>query len=170
MHRFAADVPFLLFTAVFCYLGRKVRIQEGVVKERLFTVDEANALIPRLEIVIGKLQRNGLALRAALEKLARETDRAPADVTTDDLLRSRPQLNTVVEECDTLLGEVESYGGQLKGLDLGLVDFPTVIEGDVVLLCWQYGEKEVSYYHSCEAGFAGRKPLDPQAPQRTYLQ
>jgi hypothetical protein len=60
---------------------------------------------------------------------------------------------------ETLVNEIEATGGQLKGLDLGLVDFPGEIDGERVLLCWQYGEPQVAFYHAPEAGFAGRQPL-----------
>jgi hypothetical protein len=132
-----------------------------VVSKRLFTVEEANTLIPRLEFIMGKLQRNGLALREQVGELARVTGQSPESLTTAQILELRPQLGTIVEELEALLGEIEACGGELKGLDLGLVDFPAEIDGELVLLCWQYGEKEIGYYHSFEAGFAGRKPLDP---------
>jgi hypothetical protein len=48
----------------------------------------------------------------------------------------------------------------VKDLEKGLLDFPCVIEGKTVLLCWQQGEKEIAFWHSVEDGFVGRKPLD----------
>ncbi len=137
---------------------------------RLFTVEEANTLIPRLEFIMGKLQRNGLALREQVGELARVTGQAPESLTTADILELRPQLGMIVKELEALLGEIEACGGELKGLDLGLVDFPAEIGGEIVLLCWQYGEKEIGYYHSFEAGFAGRKPLDPDSKRQGPLQ
>jgi hypothetical protein len=131
--------------------------------ERLFTLEEANALIPRLEIIMSKLQRHSLALREALTELAQHTEQPLETLSTAQILELRPQLQPVVDALETLLYELESWGVQLKGLDLGLIDFPAELNGEIVLLCWQYGEKEVAYYHSPEAGFAGRTPLDPKA-------
>ena len=65
--------------------------------------------------------------------------------------------------------EIEACGGQFKGLELGLVDFPSEIDGQVGLLCWQYGEKEITHWHPLESGFDGRQPL-PKAVRRPYLQ
>ena len=138
--------------------------------ERLFTVHEANALIPKLELVMGQLQRHGVTLSAQIEEVARATGQAPETLTTAQLIELRPALAPVIEELETLLAEIEACGGELKGLDLGLVDFPTEIDGEVVLLCWQYGEKEIDYYHSFEAGFGGRKPLDPGQERPKPLQ
>jgi hypothetical protein len=140
------------------------------VTERLFTIEEANALIPRLEVLMGKLQRQGLDFRQRLQDLAHQTGQAPEDLTTAQILELRPELQPVLEELDALLGEIESHGVQLKGLDLGLIDFPAEVDDEVVLLCWQYGEKELAYYHSIEAGFAGRKPLHPHADSPKTLQ
>lgn len=136
----------------------------------LFTVEEANALIPRLEGIMGKLQRQGLALREQLAELARQTGQSLEELTTPQILELRPQLHPVLQELEALLGEIDACGGQMKGLDLGLVDFPAELGGEIVLLCWQFGEKEISYYHSLEGGFAGRKLLSPKAERPKYLQ
>jgi hypothetical protein len=140
------------------------------VKDQLFTIAEANALIPRLEIIMAKLQQQGLAFRDGLNDLARHTGQPPEELTTMQILELRPELHPLVEEMEALLQELDSWGVHLKGLDLGLIDFPAEVEGELVLLCWQYGEKELGYYHSLEGGFAGRKPLDPQAERPRYLQ
>jgi hypothetical protein len=60
--------------------------------------------------------------------------------------------------------DIEKHGCYFKGLELGLVDFPAQLGGEVVELCWQYGEKEIAFYHRLDAGFAGRQPL--KLPQR----
>lgn len=138
--------------------------------ERLFTVDEANALIPRLELLMGKLQRNGLSLREHITELSAHTGQPAEEITTTHLLELRPHLRPMLDELQALLGELDSFGVQMKGLDLGLIDFPAELNGDIVLLCWQYGEKEVAHYHTLDAGFAGRKPLDPKTSRPKYLQ
>jgi hypothetical protein len=141
-----------------------------VSKRRLFTVREVNALIPRLEIIMERLQRHSRTLHDHVVDVARQTGERPENLTTTQLLELRPTLRREVEEVQALLEEVGKCGGELKGIDLGLVDFPTEIDGDVVLLCWQYGEKEVSYFHSPDAGFGGRKPLDTVTVKQRYLQ
>lgn len=137
---------------------------------RYFTIEEANALIPQLELIMSKLQRHGALLRDELAELASTMAQAPEALTTSQILELRPQLRPVVEQMDALLREIEDHGLEMKGLDLGLVDFPAELNGKAVLLCWQYGEKEVAFYHSPEAGFAGRKPLRSRGARPTYLQ
>ncbi len=138
--------------------------------ERLFTVHEANALIPKLELIMSQLQCHGATLSTHIDEVAHATGQSPETLTSTQLIELRPELSPIIEALETLLAEIEGCGGELKGLDLGLVDFPTEIDGEVVLLCWQYGEKEIAYYHSRQAGFAGRKPLNASSTRTRYLQ
>ena len=136
---------------------------------RLFSLEEANALIPKLELIMERMQRRGIELRAAIEALAREGSVPIHDIEVSELLERRPELGGLVQELEELIGEIEGFGGQFKGLELGLVDFPSEIEGQIGLLCWQYGEKEITHWHPLETGFDGRQPL-PKTARRSYLQ
>jgi len=140
------------------------------VGDTLFTLREANALIPKLEIIIEKLQRHSRALQREVDEVAQVIGARPEDLTTPQLLELRPALRPVVDEVEALHEEIRACGAHFKGLELGLVDFPAELEGEVVLLCWQYGEQEVAYYHAIDAGFAGRKPLDARRARQRYLQ
>jgi hypothetical protein len=135
----------------------------------LFSLDEANALIPRLELIMERMQKRGIELREAIETLARQGSEPMANIEVSDLLERRPELRGLVEELEQLIHDIEACGGQFKGLELGLVDFPSEIDGQIGLLCWQYGEKEITHWHPLETGFDGRQPL-PKAVRRAYLQ
>jgi len=137
--------------------------------QHLFSLEEANALIPRLELIMERMQRRGIELREAIETLARDGGEPMTNIEVSDLLERRPELQGLVEELEQLIREIEACGGQFKGLELGLVDFPSEIDGQIGLLCWQYGEKEITHWHSLESGFDGRQPL-PKAVRRSYLQ
>ena len=137
--------------------------------QHLFSLEEANALIPRLELIMERMQRRGIELREAIEALAREGGESMTNIEVSDLLERRPELQDLVEELEQLIREIEACGGQFKGLELGLVDFPGEIDGQIGLLCWQYGEKEITHWHALESGFDGRQPL-PKAVRRSYLQ
>src|SRR5262249_59435651 len=108
----------------------------------------------------GKRQRQSAVLREQVNEVAGGLGENPERLSVPQILELRPQLRPVIDEVEQLLAEIAACGGQMKGLDLGLVDFPAEMNGDVVLLCWQYGEKEIGYYHSFEAGFAGRQRLE----------
>ncbi len=74
--------------------------------------------------------------------------------------RRKAERDKAVQEAKDTLAEIDAIGVQIKDLEQGLLDFPCVIEGKTVLLCWKLGEKEIGFWHSPEDGFAGRKPLD----------
>jgi hypothetical protein len=137
--------------------------------EKTFRLDEANAIVPRLHGLMERLQRGALRLHDEMSDLARSTGVEIASLTPDELLRQRPAARVLVEELDAVVQEIEASGAHLKDVQLGLVDFPAEKDGEVVYLCWQFGEPEVGFWHRMDDGFAGRKPLPGTARPR-YLQ
>jgi len=137
--------------------------------EKLFTLEEANAVLPRLSILMERLQRAALSLHAELRSLAAESETDLAALSTEELLRQRPAARNLAEELESVVDEIQAAGVVLKDIQLGLIDFPAEREGEVVYLCWQFGEPEVAFWHRMEDGFAGRQPLPGSAGPR-YLQ
>ena len=133
----------------------------------MFRLEEANAIVPRLQLLMERLQRSALRLHDEMTALAAETGVALADLSPDELLRQRPEARLLVEELDAVVREIEESGAHLKDIQLGLVDFPTEMDGEVVYLCWQFGEPEVAFWHGIEDGFAGRRALPGAAARRT---
>jgi hypothetical protein len=76
--------------------------------------------------------------------------------------RRRAERDKAVQEAKDTLAEIDSIGVQVKDLEQGLLDFPSVMDGKPMFLCWKLGEPAIAYWHTEEEGFAGRKPLDPQ--------
>ena len=124
---------------------------------KIFTVQEANALLPEVRIIAGKIQR-------AHRKVSRFRDEAKKAAEAAEQggggMASGVAYATVLTELTTQLAELEGLGVQLKDFERGLVDFPSLRDGKVVLLCWQLGEgDELEWWHDVDAGFAGRTPL-----------
>lgn len=138
-------------------------------RERSFTVDQANAHVPRLDHLIERVQRGALRLRSERDAVAGALGVAPAALPVERLLTERPDLRLVVEDLDAAVAAIAELGVVLKDVELGLVDFPATLDGEAVFLCWQFGEDRVRYWHRRSEGFAGRRPLrglpPPPAPQ-----
>jgi hypothetical protein len=128
--------------------------------EKLFSREEANQLVPRLEEIVRRLQILGHQLRERVKDLCQtETDASYDQMDLDKIIEQRPELRAVAEEMAQLAMQIEEYGCFLKDIDLGLVDFPSELNNEVVFLCWQFGESQLSAWHSVEGGFATRRPL-----------
>jgi hypothetical protein len=130
-----------------------------VTVRRLFTVAEANAEVPRLAMLVERLQRCALRLDAERHAAAESLHVGAESITSEALIRSRPAARALIEELSSVVQEIERSGAQLKDVELGLVDFPAEIDGHSILLCWQFGESEVVFWHREGEGFAGRHPL-----------
>jgi hypothetical protein len=137
--------------------------------DKLFQIEEANAIVPRLQVLMEQLQRSALRLEEECRALASAMGVEPATIAPATLMRERPAARLLVEELDGVVREIEASGAHLKDVRLGLVDFPTLQDGEVVYLCWQFGEPEVAFWHRIEDGFAGRRPLPGTSGPR-YLQ
>ncbi|HEX6717255.1 MAG TPA: DUF2203 domain-containing protein [Pyrinomonadaceae bacterium] len=124
---------------------------------KVFTVQEANALLPNVRIIVGKIQRAHRQLSTYREeaKKAAEAAEQGGGGLTDGVAYAAALTKLTIQ-----LGELEALGVQLKDFERGLVDFPSLRDGRVVLLCWQLGEgDELEWWHDVDAGFAGRTPL-----------
>jgi len=110
-------------------------------------------------MLLERLQRTALRLDEERRLLAEARGVELATLSSEQLVRHRPAARALVEELEAVVGEIERGGAQLKDVTLGLVDFPSELDGEVVLLCWQYGEPEVAFWHREGEGFAGRRSL-----------
>jgi len=124
---------------------------------KIFTVEEANALLPQVRVIVGKIQR-------AHRKIARYRDHAKKAAEGAEQggggMSEGVAYAALLTNLTTQITALDSLGVQLKDFERGLVDFPSLRDGRVVLLCWQLGEgDELEWWHDVDAGFAGRTPL-----------
>ena len=132
--------------------------------ERTFTLDEAQTLLPILESLL-KQAING-------KKLIEEVDAEMQQTAHRVLLNGGTLLNVVhlarrraereksIRRVKDALAEIDATGVQVKDLDIGLLDFPCKVDGEILLLCWKLGEPAIAHWHGASEGFAGRKPID----------
>jgi hypothetical protein len=127
----------------------------GLVHERHFTREEANALLPQLTAMLDRLRdaKDELTDTEAHEALS---EAAPGNGGGDE----GRQVGVAFLEVRRLLETIEQSGIVLRDIDRGLVDFPSLLDDEEVYLCWELGEDEVAFWHDLETGFGGREPLD----------
>ncbi|HEY7221334.1 MAG TPA: DUF2203 domain-containing protein [Candidatus Binatia bacterium] len=126
---------------------------------RLFTIDEANSLLPTLRPLVEQILENIRRLKGASETVIRREGLDPEAPNLMNRLRDDGEVAKLIGQVKGWVDEINSYGCICKGVEQGLIDFPCLLGAEVVFLCWQIGESSVSFWHRIEDGFAGRKPL-----------
>ncbi len=139
-------------------------IHEGKVQAmpKLFTVEEANELIPRLTALLQRLRElrtEGEELQAQLVAEEAKVQGNGHDLPEAHLAEVHRRLGRLMDAAAAIVREIHGFGCELKDIDMGLVDFPALREGRRVYLCWRLGEPRLMYWHDIDAGFAGRQPL-----------
>src|SRR5215471_21644535 len=126
---------------------------------RLFTVEEANALLSFLKPLMEKASRHIELLRRRSRSAAGRDKLDPESGDFMERLQQDPSVAQAIKELHELVQEIHALGCICKGVEEGLVDFPCSLGEEIVFLCWRYGEESVAHWHRVEEGFAGRRPL-----------
>ena len=127
-----------------------------------FTLDDAEALLPQVREELLAMQRCKTEIDALRDRLTDAAGKATGNghVKDERTLEARKrQAESLVEQLNERLARLPTWGVELKGVEEGLVDFPSDRDGRVVYLCWRLGEDRIAWWHEIEAGFAGRQPL-----------
>jgi hypothetical protein len=132
--------------------------------DRTFTLEEAQSLLPVLE----SLLRSAIAGKQVMDEVEAEQQslshriflNGGMHVDVVQLARRKGERIKAEQRAKDALAEIDSIGVQVKDLNIGLLDFPCEVEGQIILLCWKSGEKSITHWHGTQEGFAGRKPID----------
>ncbi|HEY1808087.1 MAG TPA: DUF2203 domain-containing protein [Acidobacteriaceae bacterium] len=143
---------------------------------KIFTLDEAQTLLPVIESLLNRAmeaKQSAEMLQEEAGVLARRIlGSGGLHVDIGVAQRRRDSLEALVQRAKDALEEIHDSGVQVKDLDTGLLDFPCLLEGETVLLCWKRGEPRIAYWHRIEDGFAGRQPIDARfgrnAPEKLH--
>ncbi len=122
---------------------------------KLFTIEEANALLPKLR----ELLEDVAAHRDAVRQKAPHVEPILRASVLNGGGRVGSEYGVETYKLYLAISRIRELGVLLKDLDTGLLDFPHEKEERVVFLCWRPPEEKVGYWHELEAGFAGRQPL-----------
>lgn len=144
--------------------------------QRVFTLAEATRTLP----LVKRILRDIVAAHEEIENLhalrrtrsasrQEKVPRSPAKGATDPSVTSdlsavprevvESRIEEKVREIDACLQELDTIGCECKDFQMGLVDFPALLDGRVVYLCWKLGETEIAHWHEADGGFSGRRPV-----------
>ncbi|MGQ0667131.1 MAG: DUF2203 domain-containing protein [Nitrospiraceae bacterium] len=124
--------------------------------DRVFSLFEANQLIPQLQSHLSTVQRR----KAVLLRSREEVQKASANASLGGGTSVGTQYIRSLQDISINLRAISELGVVVKDIDLGLCDFPHVRDGRVVYLCWKLGEKEIRWWHEVTTGYGDRCPLD----------
>jgi hypothetical protein len=131
---------------------------------RTFTLPEAQTLLPILE----SLLKTAISSKQLVEDVDNELQEIAHRVFLNggtlirvlEVARRKAEREKAIQRAKDAVAEIHATGVQVKDLDIGLLDFPCKVDGEIVLLCWKLGEDKIAHWHSTDEGFAGRKPID----------
>lgn len=129
---------------------------------RLFTPEQANAALPLVRAIVkdlAELSREVIERRQRLAMLQGGRESARGDLYSEELAQIAQELDKDTERLQEYVDELRQLGVEPKNGPEGLVDFPAMMDGRPVYLCWKLGEPEVLHWHDIDAGFPGRQPL-----------
>ncbi len=132
--------------------------------DKYFKRNEAEELLPLIAAELEQVRRHKQTIDHLNQDLAQAAARImmlggsiPAH---EDLAKKRAEGLRFTAKLKQAIDKIQATGCVVKDLDEGLVDFPSLLNGQEVYLCWKLGEERIAYWHGMEEGFAGRKPLD----------
>ena len=129
---------------------------------RAFTVVEANSMLPLVRAItqdLVELSRDVIDRHERIEHLKAGREILPGDPYHDELAQIEDELAKERKRLHEYVEELRQLGVEPKSGVEGIIDFPAVLDGELVYLCWKLGEAEVMFWHGMDAGFADRQPL-----------
>src|SRR5579871_5177501 len=137
---------------------------------KIFTLDEAQSLLPVLESLLKRAMEGKQAAEEVESRLSDLSRRIFVSggmrVNLPQVARQRAEMESHLQLVKETISEIDSIGVQVKDLESGLLDFPFRLDEDIVLLCWRMGENAIEHWHTVESGFQGRQPVDERFRRR----
>lgn len=130
--------------------------------KRLFTLEQANAVLPLVRAIttdLANLSREVIERRERLSLLSARRPPASRDMYGEELAQIQEELEKDGQQLQEYVQELRDLGVEPKNGPEGLIDFPSLLDGRIVFLCWKLGEAEVLHWHELDAGFRGRQSL-----------
>ena len=131
---------------------------------KFFSLRQAESLIPEVESAI----REAIALKREFadaeievqERARRITMSGGVNVNLSEMIDLKSRRDQSAGRLKAAVENIHGFGCLVKDLDIGLIDFPTLLRGEEVYLCWKLGEPAIEFWHGVQEGFRGRKKID----------
>jgi hypothetical protein len=131
---------------------------------RRFNLAEAQSLIPQVDAVL----REAVSLKSEYQEAEKAVQAISQRISLmggmmvdrEGAIDAKNRRDAVVAKLRAAIEQVQEFGCVIKDLDMGLIDFPTLLRGVEVYLCWKLGEPKIAFWHGVEEGFRGRKAID----------
>ncbi|MBI5758914.1 MAG: DUF2203 domain-containing protein [Planctomycetales bacterium] len=144
-----------------------------------FTVEKANQALPLVRSIVSDIVKQFQEVNDRKQRLDRIREsrgsggRSAHPMYDDELRQVEDELEADISRLQEFVEELDRIGVELKDVNRGLVDFPAMMDGHEVYLCWHLGEDKVGFWHELDAGFGGRQALDvsccTMSPQPTVM-
>ena len=143
-------------------------------EKRFFTVDEANQRLPLVRVIVDDIVSLFLDVQERRQRLAdllqRDPIRAkrPSTPYSEELEQMDAEIRADIDRLNGFAHELAALGVELKDPNIGLCDFPTLVDDREAYLCWKLGEPEVGFWHDLHSGVQGRQSVTSLRPQPRF--
>jgi hypothetical protein len=123
---------------------------------RFYDIDAADALLLELGGIVGVLGEQRVELVRLRDDVLAASDVPPI---SSELRLARLRMQGLIDQMAAGVARIDALGLTLRDIERGLVDFPALVSGRQIWLCWQLGETTIGWWHGLDTGFDGRRPL-----------
>ncbi|MBM2826325.1 MAG: hypothetical protein HW403_389 [Dehalococcoidia bacterium] len=131
---------------------------------KYFTFEEANNFIPQLSTMMEGVRDCRRRIAAKEQELSQMKGQRVGGngnyrANEREIRRVQEEINELVGELQQLVSQVHAVGCVVKDMEMGLVDFLTLRDGEEMYLCWRLGEERIGFWHTIEGGYGARQPI-----------
>jgi hypothetical protein len=129
---------------------------------RYYAIDEANAALPEVERILTALRHERVQLIALRDRVVAASppdDEAPSQAAAEQIRLLRLGMQGLIDQMQAGVARLVELDITLRDIATGLIDFPALVTGRPIWLCWRLGESDIEYWHPHDEGFDSRRPL-----------
>lgn len=126
---------------------------------RFYDIDAANARVEELRPILQQLREDRDTVAVANNELRRLRETNGSSKHAEEMKEREKEIRTLVRRMQASVARIEAWSVTLRDIETGLVDFPALVSGRPVWLCWRLGEGDIEWWHEHDRGFEDRKPL-----------